>query len=258
MSSLIHPSAIVSPQARIADNVRIGAYAVIEDDVEIGEGTEVMYHAVLLDGTRVGRDSKIFPGAVVGATPQDLKFHGQKTYAVIGDRTTIRECVTVNRASHSESVFVGNDCLIMAYSHVAHDCVVGNNVVIANAVQLGGHVEIGDWAILGGVSKVHQFCRVGKHVMVAADAMVTKDVPPYVLTGRDPVSVEGINKIGLSRRGFSPEDLADLDRFYTVAFFSGFNMSDGIKAYREQVPDATPLVEEVISFIQQSKRGVIR
>ncbi len=258
MSTMIHPTAIVSEKARIAENVRIGAYAIVEDDVEIGSGTEVMYHAVLMSGTRVGTESIIYPGAVLGAAPQDLKYHGQKTYAVVGDRTTIRECATINKASHSEAVIVGNDCLIMAYTHVAHDCIVGNNVVIANSVQLGGHVHIGDWAILGGVSKVHQFCRVGKHAMVAADAMITKDVPPFVLTGRDPVCVEGINKIGLSRRGFSQDTVAALDDFVTTAFFSGLNMSDGIAAYMKVHTEIKPEVQDFISFIRESKRGVIR
>ncbi len=258
MSTEIHPSAIVSPKARLGSNVRVGALAVIEDDVEIGDDTEIMMHAVLLDGTRIGSQSLIYPGAVIGAKPQDLKFHGQKTFAIVGDRTTVRECVTINRASHTESVRVGDDCLIMAYSHIAHDCEVGNNVVIANAVQLGGHVQIGDWVVLGGVSKVHQFCRVGKHAMVAADAMVTKDIPPYVLSGRNPVNVEGINKIGLSRRGFSAERISEIDQFVTHAFFSGLNMSDGIASYEAANSHPGQDVLDMISFIRQSKRGVIR
>ncbi len=258
MSTQIHPSAVVSPKAQLGTNVRIGAFAVIDDDVIIGDDTEIMVHGVILAGSRLGKSVLVYPGAVIGAAPQDLRFHGQHTEVFIGDRTTLRECVTVNRASHTDAVRVGSDCLIMAYTHIAHDCQVGNNVVIANATQLGGHVEVGDWAILGGVSKVHQFCRIGKHVMVAADAMITKDVAPFVLTGRSPVKVEGINKVGLSRRGFSQETVASIDEFVNTVFFSGKNMSDGIATYRALYPTPIAEVEDMITFIETSKRGVYR
>jgi UDP-N-acetylglucosamine acyltransferase len=258
MAAFIHPTALVSSTAVLGDGVRIGPFAVIEDGVQIGAGTEVMAHVVVFKDSVIGEQCHIFPGAVVGADPQDFAYKGQATRAVIGDRTTLRECVTVNKASHVESVMVGSDCLIMAYTHIAHDCVIGDHVVIANAVQLGGHVHIGDWAVLGGVSKVHQFCRVGKHAMVAADAMITKDVPPYALTARSPVGIEGINKVGLSRRGFTTDEIRSLDDFYTVVFFSGKNMSDGLAAYEEQHPTPHQHVQDAISFIRASKRGVYR
>ncbi len=204
MAVSIHPTAIVSSRAEIGANVEIGAFAIIGDDVVIGDGTRVYPHAVILDGARIGAECRIYPSAVIAAEPQDLKYDGAPTLVVVGDRTTIREFVTLNRASHTGATRIGSDCLVMAYVHVAHDCIIGDHVVIANTVQLGGHVEIGDWAVLGGVAKVHQFCRIGKHAMVAADAMITKDVPPYALVGRDPVKVEGINRVGLLRRGFTP------------------------------------------------------
>lgn len=258
MAVSIHPTAVVSSSAHLSDGVRIGPFAVIEDGVSVGADSEIMAHSVLFKDSVIGSQCKVFPGAVIGADPQDFAYKGQSTNVVIGDRTILRECVTVNKASHVDTVVVGSDCLIMAYTHVAHDCVIGDHVVIANAVQLGGHVHIGDWAVLGGVSKVHQFCKVGKHAMVAADAMITKDVPPFALTGRQPVRIEGINRIGLSRRGFNAEEIRLLDEFYTVVFFSGKNMSDGLQAYEQthEIPHAH--VSDVIRFIRESKRGVYR
>lgn len=257
MAVLIHPTAIVSPSAQLGENVRIDAYSIVEDNVHIGDNSHCMYHTVLMNGTRLGNDCVVYPNAVIGAAPQDLKYHGQQTLAVIGNRTTIRECVTINKASHSQKTTVGDDCLIMAYTHVAHDCNVGSNVILANAVQLAGHVNIGDWVILGGMSKLHQFCSVGAHAMVAADAMCVKDVPPYALLGREP-KIEGINKVGLLRRGFTRETISELDEFYTTVFFSGYNMSDGIAAYTALHPTPPNEVDSLIQFINSSKRGVYR
>ena len=254
----IHPQAIVSPKARIADNVRIGAFTVIDDDVEIGESTDIRAHVVLSNGTRIGKESIIYPGAVIGSEPQDLKFKGEPTLAVIGDRTVIRECVTVNRGtSHSGKAVVGNDCLLMAYSHVAHDCVVGDHVILSNVTQLAGHVTIGDWAILGGMVKVVQFCTVGAHAMVGADVKVTKDVPPYTLIGRNPARIESINKVGLRRRGFTNETIQEIDDFFMTVYFSTYNVSDGIAAYCDAVPVPCPEVQQCIEFIRNSKKGTI-
>lgn len=258
MNVIVHPTAIVAADAQLGEGVTIGPYAIIEHDVVIGDETAIYPHAIVLSGSRIGRQCKIFPGAVVGAEPQDLRYVGSPTIVEIGDRTTVREFATLNRASHTHATHIGSDCLIMAYVHVAHDCKVGNHVVIANAVQLGGHVQIGDWAVLGGVAKVHQFCRIGKHAMVAADAMITKDVPSYALIGRDPVKVEGINRIGLQRRGFSQSEIEALEAFYSIAFFSGLNMSDGIAEYRRRYPSLDWIVAEVIEFVEQSERGVYR
>lgn len=253
----IHPSAVVSPRARIADNVTIGPFAVIEDDVEIGSGTEIMSHVVLANGARIGTDVRIHPGAVIGTAPQDLKYKGEPTIAVVGDRTVVRECVTINRGtSYSKQASVGSDCLLMAYSHVAHDCVVGNHVILANSVQLGGHVEVGDWAIIGGLTGVHQFCRIGAHCMVGAVSKVVKDLAPFLLTGRNPMTVEGLNAIGLRRRGFTEDAVKEIDAFYHTLLRSGFNVSAGLRQYESTHDTIIPEVQQCIDFIRSSKRGI--
>lgn len=255
----IHPSAVVSQKARISDNVRIGAFSVVDDDVEIGEGTEIRQHVVLSNGTRIGSECTIFPGAVIASEPQDLKFQGEPTVAIIGNRTVIRECVTINRGtSHSGKAQVGDDCLIMAYSHVAHDCVVGNHVILSNASQLAGHVTIGDWAILGGVVKVVQFNNVGAHAMIGADVKVTKDIPPYTLVGRDPARLEGVNKVGLRRRGFASDVINAIENFFSIVYFGAHNVSDGLEAYTSQNPQPYKEVQDCIDFIKASKKGTIR
>lgn len=258
MSSQIHPTAIVSNKAQLGDNVRVDAYAIIEDDVIIGDNTHIRSYVYLSDGARIGQDCIIFQGALIGNSPQDIKFDGKPTLAIIGDRTIIRECVTIHRGTHATGeTHVGNDCLIMAYCHIAHDCRVGNNIIMANTSQLAGHVHIEDWVTLGGVTKVHQFCKIGCHSMIGADSMLVKDVPPYSLIGHTPPKVEGLNKIGLKRRGFSLETLYEIDKFYDIVYFGGLNMSAGIKAYLE---NNTPIaeVQHCIDFIQSSNRGVYR
>jgi UDP-N-acetylglucosamine acyltransferase len=252
-----HPTAIVSPRARIADGVTIGPYSIIEDDVEIGQDCEIGSHVVIANGSRIGRECRIFTGAVIGNPPQDLKYQGEPTLAIIGDRTTIREFVTVNRGTRATGkVVIGSDCLIMAYCHIAHDCVIGDHAILSNVTQLAGHVTVGEWAVLGGVVKVHQFCSIGKHAMVGADAKIVKDVPPYALVGREPPRVEGINRVGLQRRGFSSETIRALEEFYRIVFFSGLNIRDGIARYVAEHPTVPPEVQECIDFIRQSKRGV--
>ncbi|MFP4527389.1 MAG: acyl-ACP--UDP-N-acetylglucosamine O-acyltransferase [Candidatus Kapaibacterium sp.] len=253
----IHPTAIVSEKAKIADGVTIGAFTIIEDDVEIGANCEIRSGVVLANGTRLGEGCRIHASAVIGTEPQDLKYDGEMTYAIIGDRTVVREFATINRATASTGkTVVGSDCLIMSYSHVAHDCRLGNNVIMSNATQLAGHVTIGEYVIFGGVAKVHQFCKVGHHVMVAADAMVTKDVAPYVLLGRKP-QVEGVNKIGLRRRGFSNQLIGEIENFYDTVIFSGLNTRDGIEKYKQR-KDLLPEIEGCIEFIENSTRGIYR
>ncbi len=255
----IHPQAAVSPKARIADNVRIGAFTFIDDDVEIGESTEIQSNVVLKNGTRIGNECTVFSGAVIGSEPQDLKFQGEPTLAVIGNRTVIRECVTVNRGtSHSGKAIVGDDCLLMAYTHVAHDCVVGNHVILSNVTQLAGHVTIGDWAILGGMAKVVQFCNVGAHVMLGAGVKVTKDIPPYTLIGREPARLEGINVIGLKRRGFATDTIDAIEHFFSMVYFGSYNVTDGIEAYKALVSEPCAEVQLCIDFIKSSKKGTIR
>ena len=256
---MIHPTAIINPSARIDEGVEIGPYCVIDADVEIKRGTVLMSHVVVGDGARIGADVRIHPHAVIATAPQDLKYDGEPTLAIIGDRTTIRECVTINRGTTSSGkAQVGSDCLLMAYVHVAHDCVVGNNVIMANSVQLGGHVEVGDWAIVGGATGVHQFCRIGPHSMIGACSRVVKDVSPFTLCGKEPLVVEGINAIGLKRRGFSQQTIEAIDTFYTVLLRSGLNTSDGLARYEATHPVIDDAVKMCIDFVRASKRGIYR
>ena len=255
---LIHPTAIISNQARIGENVRIGAFSIIEDDVEIGDNTEIRSSVVIANGSRIGKDCRIHSGAIIGTEPQDLKFEGESTYIYIGDRTVIREYATVNRGTHETGKSViGSDCLLMAYSHVAHDCSVGNNVIMANVAQIAGHVTIEDWVIFGAYAKVHQFCKVGCHSFLAADVKAVKDVPPFTLIGRIPAKVEGINRVGLRRRGFSADVIDEIDLFYNTVLFSGLNNRDGIAKYK--MKDNIPAeVQMCIDFIENSTRGIHR
>ena len=259
MSVLIHPLASVAPEAQIGTNVTIGPFAVIESDVVIGDGSTISAHATIMNGSRIGNECSIFPGAVIGAVPQDLKFQGEKTLAIIGDRTVIRECATVNRGTEATGrAIIGKDCLIMAYCHVAHDCTVGDHVIMSNVSQLAGHVSIGDWVILGGLAKVIQFCTVGDHAMIGADCKVTKDVAPYALIGREPAKVEGVNKIGLRRRGFSNDAIDAIQELYSSVFFSGMNTTDGLEEYERRYPTLLPEVGSCIEFIRSSRKGIIR
>ena len=256
---MIHATASVSPKAQIAENVSIGAFCIVEDDVEIGAGTVLMGHSYVGNGARIGADVRIHPNAVISTAPQDLKYRNEPTVAIIGDRTVIRESVTVNRGTVSSGkTQVGSDCLIMAYVHVAHDCGVGSNVIMANSVQLGGHVEVGDWAIVGGLTGVHQFCRIGIHTMIGANSRVVKDVPPYTLCGRDPLVVEGVNSVGLRRRGFDLNSITAIDDFYTDLLRKGLNTSDGIQRYVDTHNELDSAVAYCIEFIRTSKRGIYR
>jgi UDP-N-acetylglucosamine acyltransferase len=255
--TVISPLASVHPDAVIGEGVRIDPFAVIEEDVVIGNGVHIQPHVHLAPGARIGNECQLFTGAAIGAVPQDLKFGGEATIAVIGDRTVVREYVTVHRGTmaHRETI-VGSDCLLMAYRHVAHDCIVGDHVILANAVQLGGHVHIEAWAIIGGLTGVHQFERVGKHAMVGAGFRVMKDVPPFALAGNHPLGFSGINAIGLRRRGFSEESLTVIGDVYRLIYQSGYNISDGVaeaEAQYGELPDA----RDIIDFIRASKRGII-
>lgn len=212
----------------------------------------------ILEGARIGRNCTIFPGAVIGAIPQDLKFRGEDTLAIIGDNTTIRECVTVNRGTAARGrTTVGNNCLIMAYSHVAHDCAVGDNVIISNATQLAGEVVVDNFAVIGGGTLVHQFCHIGPHVMIQGGALVNKDIPPYVKAAREPISYAGINSIGLRRRNFSNDTIRDIQEIYRYLYLSGLNVSDAIERIEAELP-ATKERDEIILFVRNAKRGIIR
>lgn len=258
MARKFHPTAIISEQAIIGDNVTVGPFTIIEDDVEIGGNCEIRSSVVIGKGARIGSNVKIFSGAVISTEPQDMKFDGEHTLTIIGNNTTIREFATINRGTkETGKTQIGDNCLVMAYCHVAHDCIVGDNVIMSNVVQLAGHVVVEDWAILGGVAKIHQFCKIGKHSMIGADVKIVKDVPPFTLVDRKPAQVEGVNKIGLRRRGFTPETISEIEQFYDTLLFSGLNNSDGIAKFmqRDKICDE---VQYCIDFIKSSVRGIHR
>jgi len=252
------PLAYVHPAAKIAPSVVIDPFVTIDANVEIGEGTRICSNVTILEGARIGRNCTIFPGAVIGAIPQYLKFRGEDTLAIIGDNTTIRECVTVNRGTAARGrTSVGNNCLIMAYSHVAHDCAVGDNVIISNATQLAGEVVVDSFAVIGGGTLVHQFCHIGPHVMIQGGALVNKDIPPYVKAAREPISYAGINSIGLRRRNFSNDTIRDIQEIYRYLYLSGLNVSDAVERIEAELP-ATKERDEIILFVRNAKRGIIR
>lgn len=252
------PLAYIHPSAKIASSVVIDPFVTIDQNVEIGEGTRIGSNVTILEGTRIGKNCTIFPGAVVGAIPQDLKFRGEETLAIIGDNTTLRECVTVHRGTASKGkTVVGNNTLIMAYCHVAHDCEVGNNVIISNATQLAGEVVVDDYAIIGGGTLVHQFCHLGSHIMIQGGALINKDVPPYVKAAREPISYAGVNSIGLRRRNFSSDTIREIQDIYRYLYLSGLNVSDAIARIEAELP-ATPERDEIIMFVRNSKRGIIK
>ncbi|MFT5971258.1 MAG: UDP-N-acetylglucosamine acyltransferase [Flavobacteriales bacterium] len=252
------PLAYIHPGAKIADNVVVDPFTTISKDVEIGEGTWIGSNVTIMEGARIGKNCRIFPGAVISAVPQDLKFGGETSLAVIGNNTTIRECVTINRGTvASGKTTIGENCLLMAYSHVAHDCHIGNNCILVNSVALGGHVEIGDYAIVGGLAAVHQFVTIGNHAMISGGSLVRKDIPPYVKAGRDPVSFIGINSIGLRRRGFDSGKINEIQRIYRILFQLANNTAKALDIIEAEL-DATPERDEIISFIRNSQRGIMR
>ena len=252
------PLAYIHPGAKIAPSVVIDPFVTIENNVEIGEGTRICSNVTIMEGARIGKNCIIFPGAVISAIPQDLKFQREETFALIGDHKTIRECVTVNRGTSAKGkTVVGNNCLIMAYSHVAHDTIVGNNVIISNATQLAGEVVVDDFAIIGGGSLVHQFCHIGTHVMIQGGSRINKDIPPYVKAGREPVTYSGVNSIGLRRRNFTNEQIREVQDIYRYLYLSQLNVSDAIEKIEAELP-ATNERDEIILFIRNSKRGIIR
>lgn len=255
---MIQPLAYVNPEAKIANNVVIEPFVTIHKNVTIGEGTWIGSNVTIMEGARIGKNCRIFPGAVISAIPQDLKFEDEDSTVVIGDNVTIRECVTLNRGTKaSGSTVIGDNCLIMAYAHVAHDCIVGKNAILANAVQLAGHVEVGDWAILGGLSAVHQFAKIGQHVMISGGSLVRKDVPPFTKAAREPLSYEGVNSIGLRRRGFSPEKIAEIQEIYRTLYLRGMNNNKALSRIEAEMP-ATKERDEIISFIRASDRGIMK
>lgn len=255
---MIHKLTAIDARAKIADNVTVEPFTTIEADVEIGEGTWIGPNVTIMKGAKIGRDCKIFPGTVIAAIPQDLKFEGEESQVIIGDRTTIRECVTINRGTKALGYTkIGDDCLIMATSHIAHDCIIGNNVIIVNGCGIAGHVEIGDHTVMGGLSAIHQFGKVGKHVMISGGTLVRKDIPPYVKVAREPMAYAGINSVGLRRRGFSNDKIFEIQKIYRILFQQKLNISQALALVEsEMMPTAER--DEIITFIQNSPRGIVK
>lgn len=253
----IHPTAIVDKSSELASDVEVGPYTVIGPDVKIGSGTVVGPHVYIYKNTTIGSDCIIWKSVSLGTNSQDLKYHGQSTYLEIGDRTTIREFATLNRATtENGATRVGSDCLLMAYTHVAHDCRVGSNVILSNAVNMAGHVTIGDHAIVSGMTAIHQFVRVGIYSFIGGGSRVPKDVPPFMMAVGNPIMLNGLNTVGLQRQGFSEEVRMELKRAYKIFFRSQYNISQALELARSQLKQL-PEIKALTDFIAHSERGVI-
>lgn len=256
--SNISTLAFVHPEARIGKDVVIEPFAYIDRNVEIDEGTVIMAHASVLSGARIGKNCTVFPHATVSAIPQDLKFRGEDSLAIVGDRTTVRECATVNRGTASKGfTIVGKDCLLMAYSHVAHDCVLKDFVILGNATQLAGEIEIDDYAILSGGTLVHQFTRIGAHTMIQGGSKVPKDIPPYTMVGREPLTYVGLNVVGLRRRNFPSEQINSIQEIYRYLYQTGYNTTQALERIENELPK-TAERDYITTFIKNSSRGIIR
>lgn len=252
------PLAYVHPQAKIARNVVIEPFTTIHANVHIGSGTWIGSNVTIMEGARIGKNCRIFPGAVISAIPQDLKFEGEDSLTIIGNNTTIRECVTINRGTNaSGETKIGENVLIMATVHIAHDCVVGDNAIIVNGVALAGHVTIGNYAIVGGLAAVHQFIHIGDHAMISGGSLVRKDVPPYTKAAKEPLSYVGINSIGLRRRGFSTEKIREIQNIYRLLYQKNFNNSQAMEKIEAEM-EATSERDEILLFIRNSQRGIMK
>ncbi|MEW5993768.1 MAG: acyl-ACP--UDP-N-acetylglucosamine O-acyltransferase [Candidatus Zixiibacteriota bacterium] len=256
--SLVHPTAIVSSKAELADDVTVGPYSIIEANVRIGSGARIASHALIASGATLGAKVQVHHGAVIGTIPQDLKFEGEETQAVIGDETVVREYATINRGTRAYgTTTVGRKSLLMAYSHVAHDCILGDHVIMANSVNLAGHVEVGDYTIIGGLVPVHQFVKIGVHAMIGGGFRVQQDVCPYALVAGYPLKVAGLNAVGLRRRGFKKEVLRELERAFKLLFFSGLNTSQAVERIEREV-ESIPEITVILEFIRNSERGIVK
>jgi len=255
---MISKSAFVHPDAKLGENVTVEPFAYIAGNVVIGDGTWIGPNATIMDGARIGKECWIFPTAVVSGIPQDLKFRGEETTAEVGDKTTIREGSTVNRGTAAVGkTVVGNNCLLMAYSHVGHDCAVGNNCIIGNGAGLAGEVKVHDWAIISAGTLVHQFARIGAHVFIGGGAKVRIDVPPYIKADRDPLSFMGLNTVGLSRRGFEKEKIDEIHNIFRLIYQSKLNFTQALLQVENDFKPS-PERDYIIDFIRNSERGVIR
>ena len=252
------PLAYIHPQAKIATNVVVKPFTVIHNNVIIGSGTWIGSNVTIMEGARIGKNCRIFPGAVISAIPQDLKFDGEDSLAIIGDNTTIRECVTVNRGTKALGrTQIGDNCLIMATTHIAHDCTIGNNCILANGTIIAGHVTIGDYAILSGLVAVHQFIHIGEHSLVSGGSLVRKDVPPYTKAGKEPLSFIGINSIGLRRREFTTEKIREIQDIYRILYQKNYNTTQAMEKIEAEM-EATKERDQIILFIKNSQRGIMK
>lgn len=252
------PLAYIHPGAKIATNVVVEPFTTIHNNVTIGSGTWIGSNVTIMEGARIGKNCRIFPGSVISAIPQDLKFDGEDSLAIIGDNTTIRECVTVNRGTKAlGKTEVGENCLIMASTHIAHDCEIGNNCILANGSVIAGHVTIGDYAILSGLVAVHQFIHIGEHAMVSGGSLVRKDVPPYTKAGKEPISFIGINSIGLRRRGFTTEKIREIQDIYRILYQKHYNTTQAMEKIEAEM-EATKERDQILLFIKNSQRGIMK
>jgi len=255
---MISPMTHIDPKAKLGENVQIDPFTMIHENVEIGDNTWIGSNVTIYPGAKIGKNCKIFPGAVIAGIPQDLKFQGEDSTVIIGDHTTIRECVTISRGTvDKQTTVIGSNCLLMAYVHIAHDCVIGSHVIIANSVQIAGHVAIDDWAIIGGSSAIHQFVKIGMHAMISGGSLVRKDVPPFTKAAREPLSYAGVNSLGLRRRGFSSESISHIQEVYRFLFLNSMNNSKALEEIEVNLP-ATKERDEILNFIRSSERGVMK
>lgn len=255
---MISPLAYIHPAARLAPGVTVEPFTTIAGDVEIGENTWIGPNVTIMDGARIGAHCQLFPGAVISAIPQDLKFAGEVTTAHVGDHTVLRECVTVNRGTIDRGrTVVGSHCLLQAYVHIAHDCLVGDHCVISNATQMAGHVLVGDWAIIGGTTAIHQFTKIGAHAFIAGGSLVRSDVPPFVKAAREPLTYAGVNSVGMSRRGFSEARIHEIHELYRLLYLSGMGMQDSLTRIEAEVPFSVER-DLVVEFVRGAERGIIK
>lgn len=252
------PLAYVHPGAKIANNVVIEPFVSISNNVIIGEGTWIGSNVTIMEGARIGKNCNIYSGAVISAPPQDLKYAGEETLTVIGDNTTIRECVTINRGTiDRQQTIIGSNCLIMAYSHIAHDCIVGSHCIFSNNSTLAGHINVGNHVILAGMTAIHQFCSIGDHAFISGGSLVRKDVPPYVKAAREPLSYVGINSVGLRRRGFSAEKIREIQDIYRILYQKNYNTTQAAEILEAEM-EVTRERDEILQFIKDSQRGIMK
>ncbi len=255
---MIHPLTYIHAEAKIGPGVRIDPFTTVHRNVEIGEGSWIGSNVTIMEGARIGKNCRIFPGAVLSAIPQDLKFKGEDTLTYIGDSCTIRECVTINRGTADRGFTrIGRNCLIMAYSHIAHDCEVGDFCIFSNNTTLAGHITVGDYVVLAGLTAVQQFVRIGSHSFVTGGSLVRKDVPPYVKAAREPLSYVGVNSVGLKRRGYSTGAINQIQDIYRILFVRGYSVSKALSLIEADIPVSDER-DEIISFIRETGRGIMR